>query len=127
MDKVATISIRTEAFLKESAASFCLILRVRLLIFLEFMQSMSELALLLVGTVAVFNELFAQLGFFLMYSSRWLSGKILARGLFCGERMAVFFELWKEDRVVLRPVLVFTDHESFLLIIKLIIICQVCS
>lgn len=81
MDEVATVAVRAEAVLEESAASFCLVLGVCLLVLLEFVESMRELALFLVGTVAVLHELFAELRFFLMDGRRNLGREVLARRL----------------------------------------------
>lgn len=72
MDEVAPVTVRTVAILKESAACFCLVLGVCLLVFLQLMQSMSKFALFLIGTVPVLHKLFAQLRF--LFICRTLRG-----------------------------------------------------
>lgn len=63
MDKVATISINAKMIVFKTATLLCLVLRVIVVVLSQLYQSMSKLASLFVGTVAIFHKLFAQLGF----------------------------------------------------------------
>lgn len=121
MNKVAPITVGTVAILQKTAACFCFILGVSLLVFLEFVESVGKFALLFVGTVAIFDKLFAELGFLFMsrivrihLAWRFLSGNRVAR---------VFGELQMSVRNG-RLAIHFSHHSfrvKYLLIIKLII------
>jgi hypothetical protein len=86
--EIAAVSVGTVALLQKTAASFGLVLGIGLLVFLELMQSVGKFALLLVRTVAVFDELFAELRFLLV---RRIVGIHLARRLLSGNRVARVF------------------------------------
>jgi hypothetical protein len=84
MDEVATVTVGAEAFLQKTAASFCFIFRVSLLVFLQLMQSVREFTLLLIGTVTVLYKLLAQLRLLLVTR---LGRSVLTRRLLSGERV----------------------------------------
>lgn len=65
MQKVAPISIGTVPISEENNALFCLVKAVFLVIFAKFMRSMSKLTFISVRTISIFDELFAELKFFL--------------------------------------------------------------
>lgn len=121
VNKVAPITVGTVAILQKTAACFCFILGVSLLVFLEFMESVGKLTLLFVRTVAVFYKLFAELGF--LFMSRIVRIHLAGRFL-SGNRVAsVFGELQSSMRYG-RLAIHFSHHSfrvKYLLIIKLII------
>lgn len=65
MYKVASFSIYTKVVFSEIFAFLGLVLHVRLLVFKQFMRSVSEFTPLLIGTEAEFHESAAELRFFL--------------------------------------------------------------
>jgi hypothetical protein len=87
VDEVAAVAVGAEAVLQEPAAHLGLVLAVGLVVLLELLQPMGELAPLLVGAVAVFHKLFAQLRLLLVrglrqvFSGRFLGGEGVAEGL----------------------------------------------
>ena len=83
MYEIASISEQAASLLQEGATGFGLILTVLLLVLLEFMESVCELAPLLVGTASVLDESLAELRF-LLSGERGTAG-----GLFGGEGMGV--------------------------------------
>ena len=92
-----------------------------MLVFLEFMQPVREFALLFVGAVAVFDELFAKLRFLLVSG---IVGIHLARGLLSGERVAGILGDLEVSMGENRLAVHFSHHfcrTGDLLIIKLII------
>jgi hypothetical protein len=62
MDKIASVSEAAKTLLKKSSTILGLIFAVDMLIFLELMKAMSKFASSLVRAIAMFDELFAQLG-----------------------------------------------------------------
>lgn len=83
--EIASISKRAESFLAEPPAIFCLILAVLLLILLQLMQPMCELASILVWTASVLYKFLAELRFFLGGQR----GRVaLSRRLLGGQRVA---------------------------------------
>ena len=64
MHEVTSISKRTVPISEENNTLFGLVETVFLIIFAKFMRTVSKLALIAVGTIAVFDELFAQLKLF---------------------------------------------------------------
>ena len=65
VDEVATVSVRTEAFVEKAEAGFCFVGSVECGIAFEFLGTMGELALVSVGTEPVKEEILAKtaLGF----------------------------------------------------------------
>lgn len=94
MDEVAAVAVGAESFLQESSAGLGLVLAVGLVILLQLVQSVRELAALLVGAVAVLHELLAELRLLLV--GRW-SHVVLARRLLGREGVAVEAARSKED------------------------------
>ena len=64
MYEIASVAVGAVAFGEESAASFCLILRVGLLVLFELVESMGKFALFFIWTVTLLYELFAELRLF---------------------------------------------------------------
>lgn len=94
MYEVAAVAVWAESFLQEASASLGLVLAVGLVILLQFMQTMGELAALLVGTVAYLHKLLAELRFLLV--GRW-SDEVFTRRLLCGEGVTTETARLKED------------------------------
>jgi hypothetical protein len=66
MDEIAAVSIRAKSLLKESNTDLSLIFAIHLIVFLKLLQSMSKLTSFFIGTIAIFDEFFAELGFLLV-------------------------------------------------------------
>jgi uncharacterized membrane protein len=61
VDEVASVSVGTKTVLEKASANLGLVFAVGLVVLLEFLQSVCELASLFVGAVSLFDELFAEL------------------------------------------------------------------
>jgi hypothetical protein len=59
MQKIASVSIGTAPFTKEDAALLGLIKAVFLTVSLKLMRSVSKFTLIAIGTISIFNKLFA--------------------------------------------------------------------
>ena len=59
MNEVASISVYAKVVVFKATTLFCFVFGVDLLIFAKFMRSVSELALLFIGTEAIFKIFFA--------------------------------------------------------------------
>lgn len=66
MDEVAAVSVWTESLLHETTADLCLVFTVGLVVLFELLQTMSELAAFLIGTITLLYEFFAELRLLLM-------------------------------------------------------------
>jgi hypothetical protein len=66
VDEIAPFSVHAGSLSEEDAAFLGLIPAVGLLILLEFVRAVRELALLFIGAEAEFNKLLAELRFFLI-------------------------------------------------------------
>jgi hypothetical protein len=90
VDEVAAVAEEAAAVVEEAPAGLGLVLAVLLLVLLEFVQPVRELAALLVGTAAVLDEPLAQLRLLLVErlhaSGRLLRGQRV-RGLFEQEQL----------------------------------------
>jgi hypothetical protein len=87
MNKVAAITERAITFFQKDKACLGFVFAVCLLVLLEFLEAVGELALLLIRTISVFDEAFAQLRFYFVIAA------LLAHawGLLCGDGMAHLF------------------------------------
>lgn len=80
MYEVTAVAVGTEALLQEPATHLGLVLAVGLVVLLQLLQSMRELAPSLIRTVTLLHELFAQLRLLLVRSYRQpLAGGLLSR------------------------------------------------
>jgi hypothetical protein len=109
VDEVASISVRTKPILQKTATDLSLVLAVCLVVLLQLLQAVRELASLFVGTVTLLDELFAQLRFLFMRGC----GESLARRFLGGERVAESF-CGLEERRDLRGDVRYLAHAFFL-------------
>ena len=71
MQKIAPFPKTTISFIEVSPTFLRLVLWICCVVFLEFMRTMSKFALLLIGTIAKFHELSAELRFFFVVGIFW--------------------------------------------------------
>lgn len=94
MDEIASISVRTKTILQKTSTDLGLVFAVGLVVLLQLLQAVRELASPFVRTVALLHELFAQLRFlFVRGCGQSLAGRFLG-----GERVAENFGGLEERR-----------------------------